>query len=104
MQIFLWRACWHIGVANSIALGRFDIDLNCTEFSIPGGSIEVFCDALRVGLSSDLQGPTGILKETATSLVYEASGSMAFQSTEKKMANIQVVLYSVYRCLPHYLY
>ena len=62
--IYLWRACWHIGVANSLALEKSGIDLTATSFTIPGGVIEV-----------DEHGPTGILKERAVELVLKAMGS-----------------------------
>ena len=56
---FLWRACWHIGVANSAALallGLADSELPPT----PGGKIDTDPASGR---------PTGVLRERATELV-----------------------------------
>jgi predicted amidohydrolase YtcJ len=39
--VFLWRACWHIGVANTAALRKGGIDLSRTSFDIPGGEVQV---------------------------------------------------------------
>lgn len=46
--VFLWRACWHIGVANTLALRKGGIDLAQTSFTVPGGEVEI-----------DASGPTG---------------------------------------------
>jgi len=56
--IFLWRACWHIGVANTKALDLAGVFSNDFDVSILGGVVEV-----------NESGPTGILKERAVELV-----------------------------------
>jgi predicted amidohydrolase YtcJ len=47
--VFLWRACWHIGVANSSALRLSNVDLTQTSFEVEGGSVD-----------TDENGPTGV--------------------------------------------
>jgi predicted amidohydrolase YtcJ len=56
--VFLWRACWHIGVANTPALVRAGIDLTCLTRVVEGGSIGVEGDSLN-----------GILRERAVELI-----------------------------------
>lgn len=56
--IFLWRACWHIGVANTLALRLAGIDILCHDRVIDGGIIDV-----------DNYGVTGILRERACELI-----------------------------------
>jgi len=61
--IFLWRVCWHIGVASYEALKRAGIDsdtTNNTSHNIPGGIIDMDQNTGR---------PTGILRETACQLI-----------------------------------
>ena len=57
--VFLWRACWHVGVANTVALIAAGV-LSSTPANVQGGEVEV--DA-ATGL------PTGLLKERAVELV-----------------------------------
>eukprot|EP01038_Epipyxis_sp_PR26KG_P013210 gene13210-17703_t len=60
--IFLWRACWHIGVANTAALVIANISLDgLAEPIVNGGVIDMFPNI------SD--GPSGILRERAVELV-----------------------------------
>lgn len=70
--VFLWRACWHIGVANSAALRAASIDLDQTVFVVPGGEVEV-----------DATGPTGILKERATERIVAAIGTKSFADKKR---------------------
>jgi len=58
--IFLWRACWHIGVGNTKSLTIGGIDVTATAQPVSGGVID--CD-------SDTKLPNGILKERACELV-----------------------------------
>ena len=73
--IFLWRACWHIGVANSNALEKAGITLDQSHFEISGGVIEIFEDK-----------PSGIVKERACELITKAMGEKSF---EQKMRFIK---------------
>lgn len=54
----MWRACWHIGVANTAALRLAGVDLSQHEFPMHGGKID-----------ADSRGPTGIVREQATAKV-----------------------------------
>lgn len=62
--VFLWRACWHIGVANTVALEKANVfqRLESGEELI-GGVIEVDSN----------NKPTGILKERAVELITSIS-------------------------------
>ena len=62
--IFLWRACWHIGVANTVALEKANIfkRLECGE-ELLGGVIDIDNNNI----------PTGILKERAVELITSIS-------------------------------
>lgn len=79
IPVFLWRACWHIGVGNSRALRLLNVLPQEEETSVsgscnrstvarshhswydtPGGVIEEGADGI----------PTGILKERATEIVF----------------------------------
>lgn len=71
--MFLWRACWHIGVANSRALlaaGIYDSSVNRWLLagwqSISGGEVEVA--EAEAGAAAG-PSPTGIIKERACELV-----------------------------------
>ena len=58
--VFLWRACWHIGVANTVALQKANIfDRIKNNDEIIGGVIDV----------DNNNNPTGILKERAVELI-----------------------------------
>ena len=57
--VFLWRACWHIGCANTPALALAGLGANMPIPSTPGGVIDVDADG----------NPTGILRERATDLI-----------------------------------
>lgn len=62
--VFLWRACWHIGVANTLALEKANIFqriLNSDK--VIGGVIDV----------NENNIPTGILKERAVELITSIS-------------------------------
>eukprot|EP00603_Paraphysomonas_imperforata_P000486 CAMPEP_0114436556 /NCGR_PEP_ID=MMETSP0103-20121206/13524_1 /TAXON_ID=37642 ORGANISM="Paraphysomonas imperforata, Strain PA2" /NCGR_SAMPLE_ID=MMETSP0103 /ASSEMBLY_ACC=CAM_ASM_000201 /LENGTH=987 /DNA_ID=CAMNT_0001606851 /DNA_START=116 /DNA_END=3077 /DNA_ORIENTATION=+ len=74
--VFLWRACWHIGVANTAALRRAGVDVTATSFEVAGGG-EVECTS---------SGPTGILKESAVQLVAEAMGQKTFEDKKRFIA------------------
>ncbi|CAM9101259.1 unnamed protein product, partial [Ectocarpus fasciculatus] len=58
VKVFLWRACWHIGLANSAALTACGIDLTKAPEAPPGGVIDF--DGTSV---------TGILRERAVEVV-----------------------------------
>lgn len=76
IPVFLWRACWHIGVGSSKALRLLNVlpsednvtldsatslaTLHHKWYDTPGGVIEEGVDGL----------PTGILKERATEMVF----------------------------------
>lgn len=59
--VFLWRACWHIGVANSEAMRRANIDLTHDTFEVAGGVVDV-----------ENRVPTGIFRESAVKLIIDA--------------------------------
>lgn len=56
--IFLWRACWHIGVANTSAMLKAGIGLDCSGIHIEGGAID-----------TENGSPTGIFRERAVELM-----------------------------------
>ena len=70
--IFLWRACWHIGVANTCALERAGISLDQSYFEVPGGVVEVAENS-----------PTGIVKERACELITKAMGEKTYEQKLK---------------------
>jgi predicted amidohydrolase YtcJ len=79
--MYLWRACWHIGVCNTHALKLANIltsdGLINPEQSlcIPGGVIEVDPTTLAV---------TGVLKETATELIVSAISKHKTEKDRRK--------------------
>jgi predicted amidohydrolase YtcJ len=78
--VFLWRACWHIGVGNSKALELAGIGLSCTEFDITGGVVDLYdADEAREGNA----GPSGVLRERACELVTAAMGAKEAKSMTK---------------------
>lgn len=79
--IFLWRACWHIAVANSKAIELAGISLSSSmeesvggDYSVEGGIIDVDGDN---GL------PTGIFRETAVQIVLKALGQKSFDDMRR---------------------
>lgn len=71
--VYLWRACWHIGVANTHAIQLANIDVKQSDFRIPGGAIDCTPE----------MGVTGIFRERAVSLIMKAVGSKNDASKEK---------------------
>lgn len=64
-KVFLWRSCWHIGVANTMALKAASIlDPTRIDFNVDGGVIDL--DAFG--------SPTGILRERAVESIISAIG------------------------------
>ncbi|OQR92014.1 hypothetical protein ACHHYP_04127 [Achlya hypogyna] len=60
--VYLWRACWHIAVVNSKALEIAGLDWNAISdawTNVPGGVVDMDGNGM----------PTGVLRETAVSLV-----------------------------------
>ena len=57
--VFLWRACWHIGCANTSALAAAGLGAHMAIPSTPGGVVDVDSDGV----------PTGVLRERATDLI-----------------------------------
>lgn len=72
VKVFLWRACWHIGLANSAALTACGIDLTKAPEAPPGGVIDF--DGTSV---------TGILRERAVEVVMREICNKS--NEEKKM-------------------
>jgi predicted amidohydrolase YtcJ len=57
--VFLWRACWHIGCANTAGLAAAGLRAGAPVPPTPGGVVDV-----------DKKGhPTGVLRERATDLI-----------------------------------
>jgi len=57
--VFLWRACWHIGCANTAGLKLAGLAAGQAIPATPGGVVDV-----------DAEGsPTGVLRERATDLI-----------------------------------
>lgn len=66
--MFLWRACWHIGVANTFAFDVINIDLHSGEYFVEGGVVDVI-DSV----------PTGIFRERAVELVTRVMNTKSLQ-------------------------
>lgn len=71
-KVFLWRSCWHIGCCNTLALKLAGLDVDKTDFSVPGGVVD--CDA---------DGATGILRERAVEMVVAAIGEKTDEQKQK---------------------
>lgn len=79
---FLWRACWHIGVCNTLALQQAGIMPSITATSsatnaapaVTGGLIEI--DAVSGT-------PTGILKERAVELITNVMNKKRYEDHKK---------------------
>jgi predicted amidohydrolase YtcJ len=67
--VFLMRTCWHIGVANTLALTQSGIDVDVGVGKMEGGEADV-----------DAEGRlTGVLREDARQLIKRKPASKAFQ-------------------------
>lgn len=85
MKVFLWRACWHIGVVNTVGLrlanlmkpiegSALDLTLEVTLNESPHGGI----------IDKDEQGvPTGILRERAVELIVAIMGKKSHQDISR---------------------
>jgi len=80
VPVFLWRACWHIGVANSEALTRAGILNGAPAPHVEGGKIDLDADTGEV---------SGILRERAVELMVAVMGK---KTEEEKMKFLQVGL------------
>lgn len=77
--VFLWRSCFHIGVANTVALQKaniFEMAKNGEE--IIGGVIDIDHNNNKV-----IKEPTGILKERAVELITAISSIKTDKEMEK---------------------
>lgn len=77
----MWRACWHIGVANSLALNLAKIydceSENKSIFTIDGGLVDIDENFI----------PTGILRERAVEPLMEAFAK--FKTKQQRVAFLQ---------------
>jgi len=69
--VFLWRACWHIGVCNSLALQAADIDENTV------------CEGGVVDVSEETGLATGILRERAVEKIVAVMGIKTFEQKKQ---------------------
>jgi predicted amidohydrolase YtcJ len=82
-NVFLWRACWHIGLANTNAIASCGINLDVPPPSVSGGEIEY--DGFSL---------TGIFKEQAVQIVTQVAeqGSTAREKTAFIKKGLQMCL------------
>lgn len=84
-KVFLWRACWHIGVVNTVGLRLAKLMLRQPiEGSAPDkAEEETLNESLPGGvIDKDDQGiPTGILRERAVELIVAVMGKKSPQDT-----------------------
>lgn len=82
MKVFLWRACWHIGLANSAALETCGISLEGLPNPVAGGVID-----------HDGTSVTGILRERAVEMI------MRFVSNKSKEEKTMFIKNGLDMCL-----
>lgn len=80
--VFLWRACWHIGVANSNTMHQAGFDRNQLSYNILGGQIDV-----------DSNGATGIFRENAVTLI-----SSLFTKYKSRKLKMKFIKEGLWRC------